>query len=125
MKTVKLKSKDIVIPFEDTNGEVVLELSFKRDDRILVEIIESIEEVTKRFEAYEQSENFTYETARERVKEAIDTWLGDGVFDKLFALSPSVTMVIDLVSQVLVILGEELGNITREKQQKINKYLKK
>lgn len=125
MKTVKLKSKDIIIPFEDTNGEIVLELSFKRDDSILVEIIESIEEVTKKFESYEKSEEFTYETAKERVKEAIDTWLGDGVFDKLFNLSPSVTMVIDLVSEIVIILGEELGNITRQKQQKINKYLKK
>lgn len=125
MKTIKLKSKNIVIPFQDEEGNVLLELSFKRDDKILVGIIESIEDVTRGFQEYEDSEEFDYKAAKKRVKEAIDAWLGEGIFDKLYNLQPTLTQVVDLATQIVEILGEELANVVREKEKAIEKYFKK
>lgn len=125
MKTIKLKSKNIVIPFQDEEGNVLLELSFKRDDKILVGIIESIEDVTRGFQEYEDSEEFDYKAAKKRVEEAIDAWLGEGTFNKLYDLQPSLTQVVDLATQIVEILGEELANVVREKEKAIEKYFKK
>src|SRR5690625_3042422 len=63
-----------------------------------------------------------FDAQKEAIKEIIDALLGDGSFDKLYKLSPSVFIVVEYFMQIAQGLKEEvnkrLGNDNLSKAQK-------
>src|SRR5690625_7963601 len=63
-----------------------------------------------------------FEAQKKAIKEIIDALLGDGSFDKLYDLSPSIFIVVEYFMQIAQGLKEEinkrLGNDSLSKAQK-------
>lgn len=126
MKPILLKSNKIEIPFQDANGNVVLTLWFDKGD-------EPLKRIEKEFEKLKETEEFleskepvsvddTFEKAKQSIKQAADSLFGDGAFEKLYELNPSVNIVAHYIYQIAIGIKEELESETLKDVEQ--KYLK-
>lgn len=104
-----------MIPIEI--GDV--KLGFDMSDENLQKLFDAEHDIMKKIDEVDKND---FEGQKEAIKEIIDALLGDGSFDKLYKLSPSVFIVVEYFMQIAQGLKEEvnkrLGNDNLSKAQK-------
>ena len=126
MKPILLKSNKIEIPFQDTDGNVVLTLWFDKGDEPLKKLekeFEKIKETQKELEIVGDDDfESSFDKSKESIKQAADVLFGIGSFEKLYDLNPSISIVADYVHQIAIGIKEELESETLKDVEQ--KYLK-
>lgn len=91
MKKIRLQTNFLEIPIVDENDEVVYMFRFDKRD----ENIKRFEKMSSDLEALEGEIKSTddYESAREITKRNVDFIFGDGTFDALYQLNPSLSVI--------------------------------
>ena len=112
---IKIQTKTHVIPIEI--GDVKLE--FDMSDENIKKLFNSEHDIMKMIDEVDKND---FDAQKEAVKSIVDKLLGDGSFDKLYELSPSVFIIVDYFLQIAQGLKEEinkrLGNDNLSKAQK-------
>lgn len=118
MKIIRLQSNFIEIPIADEKDEVVYTFRFdKRDenvrrfDKVLAEMGDLEEKVNNAKD---------YESARSFTKKNIDFVFGEGTFDALYKINPSLSIVSAYFFMACQYIRDEL-DVTRE--ETIAKYI--
>lgn len=118
---IKLKSNKIDIPFVNDEGETLLTLYFDKTDenyKKIMDLRETIYDLQK--ETTDADKDI--EDTKAYVKRIFDTILGDGSFDKVYEINPSVTTI---TSYTFNIVDGILEDMTRDMRSDVlNKYLK-
>lgn len=122
MAVIKLKSNLMKFDFENENGEVVETITFDKSDSNIKHFWEKYKEIQK-MQFVEEDEEANFETVTREVKGYMDDLFGEGSFDKLYALNPSILIVSTYFLQMATQIREE---IDRDQQDEIIKqYAKK
>ena len=104
-----------MIPIEI--GDVKLE--FDMSDENIKKLFNSEHDIMKMIDEVDKND---FDAQKKAIKEIIDALLGDGSFDKLYDLSPSIFIVVEYFMQIAQGLKEEinkrLGNDNLSKAQK-------
>lgn len=112
---IKIQTKTHVIPIEI--GDVKLE--FDMSDENLQKLFDTEHDVMKKIDEVDKND---FEAQKKAISEIVDAMLGDGSFDKLYELSPSIFIVVEYFMQIAQGLKEEvnkrLGNDNLSKAQK-------
>lgn len=115
---IKIQTEKPVIPIEIGN----LTFEFEITDENVKRFHLTQDEIKKEFE---QIKGDDYEKARETIKKAFDYILGDGAFEKIYELSPSIIVVSKYLNAVAEGLKEEIPKRTGiTQQQKAQKYIR-
>lgn len=115
---IKIQTEEPVIPIEI--GE--LRFEFKLTDDNIQRLYDAHDDVKKEFENIKQDD---LETAKNTVKKALDYILGEGAFDKIYKISPSIIIVVKYFWQITEGLeGEILKKAGKTAQKKVEKYLR-
>lgn len=114
---IKIQTEKPVIPIEI--GVVKLEFEISDEN---IERLYNSQEVYKN--ELQKIEGEDLESARLAVKKALDFFLGEGAFDKIYEVSPSIILVTKYFWQIVEGLEEELlKKAGSTQQQKAKKYL--
>lgn len=109
MKPIQLQKTTIDIPFVDADGKTQLIIEFDRSDDNIKRLYDSFDELEKAKNDLAVTENEDiFEDTRAYVKKTMDPIFGEGTFDKVYALSPSVLIVVVYFYQMAMALKEEL-----------------
>lgn len=120
MKPIKVVENVIEIPFEK-DGKVVETLYFDKSDEAMEKLITESTEVTK-VSSSEMNESDKIKETQRALKNAYDSIFGDGSYDKIYKLNPSVAiMTTYLVNIVNGIFAEMMDGMTT---RTIGSYLK-
>lgn len=123
MKPIQLRKTTIDIPFLDDKGNEQLVLHFDRSDENIKRLYRSFDEIKKQAEVFEkENTDDDFEEAAKFVKTTMDAVLGDGAFEQVYALSPSIFIVTTYFYQLAVGIKEELEQ--EDLQAAESKYLK-
>ncbi|MGL4697131.1 hypothetical protein [Enterococcus larvae] len=120
MVKIELLDTRIEIPFEDKEGNVVETLYFDRSDDSLQKLEKSIGVVEKKMKELEESES-GWDTSKTFVKEAIDTVFGEGSFEKLYKISPSIQIIMHYFLQMAIGIRKQIAD--EQSEEKLKKYL--
>ncbi|MEH7236753.1 hypothetical protein [Bacillus sp. JJ1562] len=114
---IKIQTEKPVIPIEIGNVKLEFEISDENIKR-LYESQEKYKEELKNLEGED------FDAAKEAVKKALDFFLGEGAFDKIYEISPSIILITKYFWQIVEGLEEELiKKAGSTQQQKAKKYL--
>jgi len=114
---IKIQTEKPVIPIE--LGE--LKFEFELTDENIKRFYDTQDEIRKEFEEMNGDD---LESTKEIVKKAFDYILGDGAFDKIYEVSPSIIIVVKYFQQIVEGLEVELlERAENTVQQKAKKYL--
>lgn len=109
MKVIQLKKNVIDVPFQNEDGNIVLTLQFDRSDAHVKEfyaLFEGLEKKIKRLE--KNQEEPSWDEAEVTIKEMSDGMLGQGSYDKMYELNPSVAIVAGYLYIIAIGIKEEL-----------------
>lgn len=120
MKQIRLKSNFINIPIVDDEGNTVVSFKFEHTDEALKAMEKRTQEVALQSKDDTNFEN--EEKAKDFIKNAIDLTFGEGSFDKLYNLNPSISIVSAYFFQMCLAVSEEMDR--NRNVQDIEKYLK-
>lgn len=123
-KVIKIRQNYIPVLFEDDNGELKHELRFyKTDDNIerLTKIGPTIEKLQKDIQKNEENGNVTLKQAKKLLKESMNGIFGEGSFEKLYKINPSVFIVVEYYILAIGAVVEELDEIGNTAE--LEKYL--
>lgn len=107
MKAINLVKTTIDIPFLDKEGNEALKLSFDRSDENIERLYSSLEELKERAATIDPTEGDITES-KQFIKDTMDSMLGEGSFDKVYQLSPSLSIIGLYFYQIAVGIKEEL-----------------
>lgn len=122
MAVIKLQSNFIEFPFENEKGEVVLTLKFDKSDENFKQLEKTYDELNKKMGKINEQEESEVEQGKEILKEAVDQIFGEGSFDKMYQLSPSILLVFKYLVQMVEGIYQEI-NIDKDTEL-LKKYLK-
>lgn len=122
---IKIKKQETFIPIEV--GDV--KLKFDYNDNSLTEVRTELLKTQKkigRIEGDEMDEK-AVEDAKEILTEAMDAMFGEGAFEKLYEMTPSIIVVLEYFSLMVDGITEELRKkgLETDIEQRQNKYLNK
>lgn len=114
---IKIQTQTPVIPIEIGD----LTINFEYTDENIKRLYDHHDKMQKEIEKIKSDD---LESAKEILRKSFDFLLGEGTFEKIYAISPSIIIVTDYYFQIVEGLFEEIskkaGNTA---QQKIEKYL--
>ena len=125
MKPILLKKNQIEIPFQDSDGNTVLTLWFDKGDESLKLInkeMKALGDIGKELEGKDIPIEDDLEEANKIAKKAADSLFGEGSYEKLYELNPSIFVVMNYIFQIAIGIKEELESETLKDVE--NKYLK-
>lgn len=108
MKPIQLKKTVIDIPFVNSSGEEVLMLHFDRSQENIEKFDDVFKELSDKIEQLEKQDDVTWREAEDFVRSAMDSTLGEGAYDKVFEISPSINLVTTYFYQIAIGIKEEL-----------------
>lgn len=115
--TIKIQTKTHVIPIEV--GDI--KLSFDMSDEKLDKLFDSEHEIMNTLSKVDKND---FEAQKKAIKKIIDEMLGEGSFDKLYDLTPSVFIVVEYFMQIAQGLKEEINKrLGNDNLSKAKKYL--
>src|SRR5690606_24378151 len=116
---IKIQTEKPVIPIEI--GELTFE--FELTDENIHRLYQSENEFAKKRREVEGDD---LEAAKAMLKESFDFLLGEGTFEKIYELSPSVIILTKYFYSIVDGLYEEIRKKAESaSQSKVNKYLNK
>src|SRR5690625_643302 len=114
---IKIQTKRNYLPIEIGD----LTLKFDMSDENIERLYNTHEEMAKKFDKVDTN---SPEKAREILKEAFDYILGDGAFEKVYALSGSIITTMEYFEAIMNGIRDEVQERTGQtSQQKLQKYL--
>jgi len=114
---IKIQTKKAHIPIEIGD----LTLYFDMTDENINRLYNTHEEMAKKFDKVDTN---SPEKAREILKEAFDYILGDGAFEKVYALSGSIITTTEYFEAITLAIRDKVQERTGQtSQQKLQKYL--
>ncbi|WP_288394911.1 hypothetical protein [uncultured Vagococcus sp.] len=109
MKAIKLVTTKIEIPFLDKDGKEALKLYFDRSDENVERLEASFDGLKERAEKQQNSkEEESLASTREFLKDTTDSMLGEGSFDLIYELTPSLHIIAVYLYQIAIGIKEEL-----------------
>lgn len=105
MKAIQLRKTTIDIPFMDGEKELFT-LHFDRSDKNIERLYNDYDELIKNTESI--TEETPLEEVKPFVKDFTDSILGEGSFDKLYEISPSLQIVMIYIMQITIGIKEEV-----------------
>lgn len=121
---IRIQTEKTEIPIE--LGE--LRFAFSVSDESVKEFSKNAESVQKELErlAARPDDEKGLELAKEALKKGYDAMFGEGTFEKVYELSPSVLIVMKYFQQIAEGIHEELGKMGfgETQQQKAKKYIR-
>lgn len=122
MKPIQIRKTTIDIPFTDKEGNEVLTLYFDRSDESVKRLYEAFDDIQEQADKLQASNEQDSEKIKDFLQETIDILLGEGSFEEMYQLSPSLLVVATYFAQIAIGIKEELE---QEDIQAIeNQYLK-
>lgn len=122
MLKITLQKNYIEIPIVDDEGKEVVSFKFDKTDEAIEKLEEQYKKVT---ELAKDNDNFKeLESRKNFVKMAIDGTFGEGSFDKLYNLNPSLTIVTTYYIQLCLAVKEDIGNTNKADSELLNRYMK-
>lgn len=116
---IRIETEETGIPISIAGVDFKLELTDENVDRIM----NQGDEVQKELEGIESDD---IESQKEAIKKSLDFILGDGAFDKLYEVSPSVIIISNyywsLTESLVDEISKKSGQTARAKREK---FLKK
>lgn len=124
MMAIKIQTKKPEIPVEIGDLKFVFDVSdesiknFREKAKNAIEAIEKIE-------VDEKDENKALDSIKDILRQGFDFMLGDGAFEKIYELSPSVLCCMQYFQQVVDGIEEELRamGFVESQAEKAKKYL--
>jgi len=122
---ININVKDTFIPVQI--GDI--ELKFDVSDNAVEEMFRKFKEVDKTIEEIDKAnlkDEEAFKENRRLLQEAYDSLFGEGSYDKVYKLSPSLLITREYLSQIMEGIFKELeerGHLDDKKQ--VAKYLKK
>lgn len=107
MKAIQLKKTVIDIPFEK-DGETVLTLHFDRSDAHVKQFYSLLDNLEKKVVSLEEKENLEWQDTEATIKEITDAMLGEGSFEEIYQLNPSLSIVTQYLYMIAIGIKEEL-----------------
>ena len=121
--TIKIQTQETYIPVQ--LGD--LELKFDVSDESVSIFRKEALEIQKELELVSVSEEYdeALEQTKSVLKKGFDTFFGDGTFEKVYDISPSVVIVMDYFSQITQALEAEIRKMgyNPSAEEKARKYL--
>lgn len=108
MKAIKLVTTKIEIPFLDKDGKEALKLYFDRSDENVERLYTNFESLKERAEEHQNSNEESLASMREFLKDTTDSMLGEGSFDLIYDLTPSLNIIAVYLYQIAIGIKEEL-----------------
>lgn len=108
MKAIKLVTTKIEIPFLDKDGKEALKLHFDRSDENVERLYTNFESLKERAEEHQNSNEESLASMREFLKDTTDSMLGEGSFDLIYDLTPSLNIIAVYLYQIAIGIKEEL-----------------
>lgn len=103
MKAIQLRKNLIEIPFQNDKGEVELTLYFDKSDENIKRLHKSINELNDLKDIKEDD----FDEAKKVIKKITDSIFGNGSFDKLYELNPSIQIIGVYLYQIAIGIKEE------------------
>lgn len=122
MKTILIQTNKIEIPFNDKDGNTVLTLYFDKSDKNIQRFYDQYEEIQKL--SAEVTEN-NVDEAKDYLKQVFDAILGEGSFDKVYDINPSIIVVAAYLLQIVEGIYQELQSTSGAGEDILNRYLNK
>ena len=120
MKTILIQTNKIEIPFNDSEGNTLLTLYFDKSDKNIQRFYDQYEEIQKL--SAEMTEN-NVDEAKDYLKQVFDAILGEGSFDKVYDINPSIIVVAAYLLQIVEGIYQELQSTSGAGQDVLKKYL--
>lgn len=123
---IKIQTQDTFIPIE--LGD--LTLKFHVTDESVINFRKEAIRLQEELEKFSNSESDDDEELLNRAKKALkhglDTFFGDGAFEKVYDISPSVVIVMNYFEQMVEGITQELNKMGMSESQaeKAKKYLR-
>jgi len=121
MAVIKLQSTFIEFPFQNAEGEEVLNLKFDKSDKNLKKLSVTVKELKKKTEELKEKDTLSEKEVKQFIKDSVDTIFGQGSFDAMYQLSPSLVIVTDYFFQMAEGVFEECNE--DKYKEKMEKYL--
>lgn len=120
---IKIQTKKTSIPVE--LGD--LKFGFDVTDESIKKFRENAIEIQKELAVLDINDDNALDVTKDILKRGYDLILGDGAFDKVYEMSPSVVIVMDYFVQIIEGIGSELKKMgfNPSAQEKARKYLSK
>lgn len=119
---IKIQTRKPEIPIEIGD----LKFSFDTSDESIKEFYAQANEVRKGLEniTIDDEEN-AIEQVKEVLKQGFDVMLGEGAFEQIYALSPSITICTDYFVQLSEVIKRELTKmgVSQPQEEKYSKYI--
>jgi len=120
MRPIEIKENVIEIPFRDKDGKIIEILYFRKSDDNIKKFMDAKDEISELRLKIDNTNDL--EDAREMVKKAYEAILGEGSFDKVYAINPATTIMVGYLAQITEgILMEIFDDM---KMDALNKYVK-
>ena len=121
MRPIKIVETIIEIPFEK-DGKVVETLYFDKSDDAMQKLLKQGEKVTSSAKLAEIDGHDQVEKTRAVLKEAYNDIFGEGSFDKIYKINPSVAILTNYLVEIMNgIFAEMMESMTT---QTLSNYLK-
>ena len=101
MKAIKLVTTKIEIPFLDKDGKEALKLHFDRSGENVERLYTNFESLKERAEEHQNSNEESLASMREFLKDTTDSMLGEGSFDLIYDLTPSLNIIAVYLYQIV------------------------
>ncbi|MDG4973895.1 hypothetical protein OGZ44_06535 [Lactococcus lactis] len=109
MKPIQIEKATLDIPFVDSNGKTQLVIEFDRTDENIKRLYASFEDLEKtKNELSVTEDGNVIDDAKDFIKDIMDPIFGEGTFDKVYALCPSVVAAVVHFYKMSMALKEEL-----------------
>lgn len=105
MIKININKAYIPIPFVNDENETVFELRFYKTDENLQRLLNYNDEMKE----IDKSDEGNLEIQRKQIQEIVDATLGEGSFDKIYALDKSVLNVANYYTQIVAGILTEMG----------------
>lgn len=119
-RKIRIQKNFIPIEFENEKGEVLLELRFDKSDEAIDRLYKQDEVIKELVDKVDETNNEMEET-KKFVSQCFDSVLGDGAFEKVYAINPSCLIILQYFIQSVVMIREELDDF--EGAAAIEQYL--
>lgn len=121
-RVIKIQKPTIDIDFVDEAGKVIETFEFDYSDKAAEEFVETYKASAKRIEALtdkERTEKLKQEEVKDFLNLTIDELLGAGTFEKLYRLSPSLSIIINYFTEICLAIFDELKDQRMKQRENV------
>lgn len=118
---INIKKPVIEFDFVDEAGVVIERFEFDRSDEAAEKFPEVRDRALKRIATIDIEGKINRDSLKDFLNLTIDDLLGAGTFAKLYALSPSIEIVVSYFIDICISISEELSSTSTDEPNKSSK----